>query len=108
MANIKEIKRIPVVSFALIVAIVSAITLLIADIVMTILGASMYSMMPSINVMPIMSNYNSMFTVGMSTLYSIMVMPIIAFICIFLITALAAIIYNLIAPIIGGIKLEIE
>ncbi len=105
MVNIKEIKRIPVISFALIVAIVSAITLLIVNIVMAALGTSMMS---STYIMPMMSSYNHMFTGNMFTFYSVIIMPIIAFICVFLITALVAIIYNLIAPKIGGIKMELE
>ncbi len=105
VVDVKEIKRIPVVSFALIVAIVSAITLLIINIIMAALGTSM---MASTYIMPMMSSYNHMFTGNMFTFYSIMVMPIIVFICVFLITTLAAIIYNLFAPKIGGIKMELE
>lgn len=108
MVNIKEIKGIPVISFALIIAIVLAITMLLIGIIMALLGTSMYSMMPALTVIPMMDDFNHMFVGGMSVLYFIIVMPIMVFICGFLITALATIIYNLIAPRIGGIKLELE
>lgn len=108
MVDLKEIKRIPVISFALIIAVVLAITMLVVGIVMTLLGAPMYSMMPSLNMMPMMDDFNHMFIGGASALYFIIIMPLMVFICGFLVTALAAIIYNLLAPRIGGIKLEFD
>jgi hypothetical protein len=108
MVDTKEIKGIPVISFALIIAIVLAVTMLVVGIVMALLGSPTYTMMPSLNAMPMMDDFNHMFVGGISALYSIVVMPIMVFICGFLITALATIIYNFIAPKIGGIKLELE
>jgi hypothetical protein len=108
MVDIKEIKGIPVISFALIIAIVLAITMLVVGIVMALLGSPMYSMIPSLTAMPMMDDFNHMFVGGMSALYFIIVMPIMVFICGFLIIALATIIYNLLAPRIGGIKLELK
>jgi hypothetical protein len=108
MVDTKEIRGIPVISFALIVAIVLAITMFVFDVVMALLGSPMYTMMPSLNSMPMMDDFNHMFVGGMSALYFIIVMPIMVFICGFLITALATLIYNFLAPRIGGIKLELE
>jgi len=105
METIKEIKSIPVWSFALIVALVLAITMFIFSIVMSILGSSMFSMMPFFNEMPMM-NFNNYSVMG--ALYYIVMMPIMMFICSFLIAALAALIYNLLAPRVGGIKLGLE
>jgi len=55
-----------------------------------------------------MDDFNHTFVGGMSVLYFIIVMPIMVLICGFLITALAIVIYNLLAPRIGGIKLELD
>jgi hypothetical protein len=108
MVDIKEIKGIPVISFSLISAIVLAITMLVVGIIMALLRFPMYTTVPSYNVMPMMGNFNNAFVGGMSAVYFIIVMPIMVFICGFLIIALATIIYNLLAPRIGGIKLELE
>lgn len=105
MGDIKEIKSIPVVSFALIVALVLAIIMLVIGIIMAILGISMYSMMPYYFNMMGMMNY---MYAGMGVLYFVVIMPITVFICGFIISAFAAIIYNLLAPRIGGIKLGLE
>jgi uncharacterized protein involved in cysteine biosynthesis len=102
MVDTKEIKGIPVISFALIIAIVLAVTMLVVGIVMALLGSPTYKMMP------MMDDFNHMFVGGISALYFIVVMPIMVFIFGFLVTALATIIYNFIAPKIGGIKLELE
>jgi hypothetical protein len=74
--------------------------MLVVGIVMTLLGTP--------NVMPMMDDFNHTFVGGMSVLYFIIVMPIMLLICGFLITALATLIYNLLAPRIGGIKLELD
>lgn len=102
MGGIKEIKSISVLSFALIVALVLAVTMFIFGIVMSIFSGSMFSI--PFNAMPMMNYAYS----GMSAVYFILMMPIMMFIYSFLIAALAAVIYNLIAPLIGGIKLELE
>lgn len=107
MGNLKEIKAIPVWSFALIVALVLAITMFVVGIIMSILGVSMFSMMPFFNTMPMMDKFSHMYA-GMAALYFILIMPLMMFICGLLIAALAAFIYNLLAPRIGGIKLNLE
>ena len=71
---------------------------------MSVLG---FSMMPFFNTMPMMDEFNHMNS-GMGGLYFIVMMPIMMFIAGLLIGALAAFIYNLLAPRIGGIKLELE
>jgi len=99
MGDIKEIKSIPVVSFALIVALVLAILMLIIGILTVIFGISMFSMMQGVSFM----HFGAI-----SALYMIIIMPIIMFIIGFIVSAVAAIIYNVLAPRIGGIKLELE
>lgn len=103
MEDVKEIERIPVVSFALIVSLVLAITMFVVSIIMAIFGISVYQMMPFFNVMPMM---NYIVYSGMAVLWFVVIMPIMMFIGGFIITAFATIIYNLLAPRIGGIKFE--
>lgn len=99
MGDIKEIKSIPVVSFALIVALVLAVLMFIIGIFMSLLGISMFSMMQGSGFMRFGAAY---------AIYMIVIMPIITFIIGFIVSAVAAIIYNVLAPRIGGIKLELE
>jgi hypothetical protein len=107
MSDIKEIKGIPVISFALIFAIVLAITMFVVGIVMVLLRYPMYTMMHYLNVTPI-NGFHPVFVGSIFPVYFIVVMPIMVFIFGFLVTALATIIYNFIAPKIGGIKLELK
>ncbi len=100
----KEIKSIPVVSFALIIALILAIIMFIIGILIVIFGLSMFSMMSAF----MMYGANFMNFGAITALYWIVIMPLMMFICGFLIAALAAIIYNVLAPRIGGIKLELE
>jgi small-conductance mechanosensitive channel len=102
MGDVKEIENIPILSFALIVAIVLAITMFVVGIIMAIFG---FSMMPFFNPMHMVDEFNHMYS-GMSALWFVVMMPIMMFIYGFLIAAFAAIVYNLLAPRIGGIKLK--
>lgn len=102
MVDIKEIKEIPVIAFAVIIATITAIIMFIIGIIMAILGASMFS------IMPMMWDVTSVNLGWASALYLIIIMPLMMFICVFILGAVAAIIYNALAPRIGGIKLKFE
>ncbi|AXV37793.1 MAG: hypothetical protein KO217_04895 [Methanobacteriaceae archaeon] len=102
MGDIKEIKSVPVVSFALITGAVLAVITLIMGVIMTIFTASILAMIPADT-----ANVAG-FSGAFSAVFFIIVWPIMAFIGGFIMYAIVALVYNLLAPRIGGIKLELE
>ena len=102
MGDIKEIKSVPVVPFALITGAVLAVITLIMGIIMTIFTASILAMVPADAISA------AGFSGAFSAVFFIIVWPIMSFIGGFIMYAIIALIYNLLAPKIGGIKLELE
>ncbi|MGC9517334.1 MAG: hypothetical protein ACP5C3_06535 [Methanomicrobiales archaeon] len=102
MGDIKEIRSVPVVPFALISGAVLAVLTFIWGVIMTIFFASILAMIPA-------DTLNGVaFGGAMSAIVFLIVWPILAFIGGFIMYAIVALIYNLLAPRIGGIKLELE
>ncbi|MBM4241643.1 MAG: hypothetical protein FJ150_08300 [Euryarchaeota archaeon] len=102
MGDIKEIRSIPVVPFALITAAVLAVIMFIVGIIMTIFGGTMLAFLPT-------QQFGSVLAGGaMMAVVFIIIVPIVYFIIGFIMYAILALIYNVLAPRIGGIKLELE
>ena len=99
MGDIKEIKSIPVVPFALITGAIFAVLTFIWTILIAIFGISALSYLP-------IENTSSAGVVG--ALILVIGGTIIAFIVGFIMYAIIAILYNLLAPRLGGMKLELE
>ena len=113
MGEVKEVKSLPVVALSLIVSVITLILTFIAGIIWFIVG---YSALYSLTTYIISLNNNTTAVVNsvagsitaMGALYLIIVWPIMAFIMTFIVTAIIALLYNILAPRIGGIQLEIE
>lgn len=113
MGDMKEVKSLPVVAFSLIISVISLILTFIAGIIWFIIG---YSALLSLSSFIISLNNNTTAVVNsvagsisaMGALYLIIVWPIMAFIGTFILAAIIALLYNALAPRVGGIKLEIE
>lgn len=95
--KVKEIRKIRVIPFAIIIACISAIINLIITVIWSSILYTSMSMMP----MPYAINYNAM-------IVGILSAPVIGFIVGFIISGLAAVIYNYLSPKIGGIKVEVK
>ncbi|WP_414469848.1 hypothetical protein [Methanobacterium sp. ACI-7] len=98
MVGIREIRKVPVVPFALITATIMAIWTLILAIIGLILGAAVLTMVP----FPI--NTGEAATGG---IIGIIVSIILVFIGTFIFNAIAAALYNVLAPRMGGIRVEL-
>jgi len=113
MGETKEVESLPVVAFAFIISVVSLILTFIAGIIWFIVG---YSALYSLSTTIIALNNNTTAVVNsvagsitaMGALYLIIIWPIMAFILTFIGAAIVAIIYNFLAPRIGGIKLQLK
>jgi hypothetical protein len=113
MGEVKEVESLPVVAFAFIISVVSLILTFIAGIIWFIVG---YSALYSLSTTIIALNNNTTAVVNsvagsitaMGALYLIIIWPIMAFILTFIGAAIVAIIYNFLAPRIGGIKLQLK
>jgi Transmembrane domain of unknown function (DUF3566) len=113
MGNVKEVESLPVVSFALIISVIALILTFLAGIIWFIVG---YAALYSLTTVIIHLNTNSTAVVNsvagsitaMGALYLIIVWPIMAFIGTFIGAAIAAILYNVLAPRVGGIKLQLK
>lgn len=96
--GLREIRKVPVVPFALITATIMLIWAIILAIITAILGAAVISMVP----FPI--NAGQAATGG---IVGIIISLILVFIGTFIFNAIAAWLYNVLAPRIGGIKVEL-
>jgi Transmembrane domain of unknown function (DUF3566) len=113
MGDVKEVESLPFVAFALIISVISLILTFLAGIIWFIVG---YAALHSLSTVIISLNTNSTAVVNsvagsitaMGALYLIIVWPIMAFIMTFIGAAIVAILYNVLAPRIGGIKLGIK
>ena len=110
---IKTVKSLPVFDISLIVSVIALILAFIAGVIWFIIG---YSTIYTISTYIISLNSNTTAVVNsvassitaMGALYLIIVWPIMTFIATFIVTAIAVLLYNYLAPRIGGIKLELE
>lgn len=104
MGDVKEILSIPVVPFALMIGAISAVLGFLYALIF-ILPMSLF-----IGSMPVQGVQGMQF-IGLGVGFGILmliVIPIFAFIAGFIAYAIIALIYNILAPKIGGIKLELE
>ena len=114
LENLSEIKSVPVVPFALITSTISAVfVLIIALIVMPLVAAYIPVVSQVMSSLPLngttipaesISAFGTFGVIG--SILSIIILPIAAFIIVFIVNAILAALYNLVAPRIGGIKLE--
>ena len=113
MGDVKEVESLPVVSFALIISVIALILTFLAGIIWYIIGyATLYSLTTVIislnnNTTAVVNSVASSIS-AMGALYLIIVWPIMAFIGTFIGAAIAAILYNVLAPRVGGIKLALK
>ena len=113
MGDVKEIKSLPVVNFSLIISVIALILSFLAGIIYYIIG---YAVLYDISTYIISLNNNTTEVVNsvagsisaMGFWYLIIVWPIMAFIMTFIGAAIVALLYNFLAPRMGGIQLEIE
>lgn len=98
----KTIKNIPAIPFATMFGAISAVIGLIVGIIMAIFSTAIMSMIPTGTGIPL-TGFGIIFGIG-----SIIILPIIYFISGFIGGLIFAVIYNFLAPRIGGIKLLFE
>jgi hypothetical protein len=113
MGEVKEVKSLPIIEFSLIISVIVLILTFIAGIIWFIIGyAAIYNLTTFIislnNETAAVVNSVAGSITAMGALYLIIIWPIAAFIGSFIFAAIIAILYNVLAPRIGGIKLEIE
>jgi hypothetical protein len=102
-ASTKEIKSIPIVRFALIMAAVTAVLAFIFALIFA-LPMGMMAVIPR-ETMPFWGYPWSPLVFGF---FAIIMWPLFAFVIGFISYAIFALIYNFLAPKIGGIRLELE
>lgn len=98
IVGLREIRKVPVVPFALITAAIMAIWALILAIIGLVLGAAVLTMVP----FPI--NAGQAATGGV---VGIIISIILVFIGTFIFNAIVAALYNVLAPRMGGIRVEL-
>ncbi len=117
LEDLSEIKSVPVVPFALITSTISAIfVLIITLIIMPLVAAYIPSVVQALSSLPLnttlnttipVSDLSALQTFGIAgSVISIIILPIVTFIVVFIIDAILAALYNLLAPRVGGIKLD--
>ena len=100
----KTIQSVPVMSFALMFACIEAVLGLIIGIFYALVFGALFSTIPSTATAGINLSWLSLiFGVG-----AIIVMPILGFIAGLIIGLIIAVVYNFLAPRIGGIKLRFK
>ncbi|HMK54032.1 MAG TPA: DUF3566 domain-containing protein [Methanobacteriaceae archaeon] len=115
IVELSEIRTIPVVPFALMTSAISAvITLLIALIIVPLFAVYAGVFMQVLSSIPQSNATASIPTTGLGamgvigSIILIIAAPIVVFVLAFIMDAILAVIYNIIAPRVGGIKLEFE
>jgi len=104
MGDVKEIKSIPVVPFALMIGAISVVIGFLYALIFILPMSLLIGTIPT-------QGMEGMQFVGLGAGFGILmliVMPIVAFIAGFIAYAIIALVYNVLAPRIGGIKLELE
>ena len=110
---IKTVKSLPVLDVSLIVSVIALILSFIAGILYFIIGWSTIHQLSTyiISLNPqtaaVVNSVAGSIT-AMGALYLIIIWPITVFIGTFIVSAIAVLLYNYLAPMIGGIKLELE
>ncbi len=110
---IKELKALPVLAVSLIVSVIFLILSFIFGVIWFIIGYSAIYQLSTIiislnNETAAIVNSVAGSITAMGAIYLIIIWPIEAFIGTFILTAIVALLYNFLAPRIGGIKLELE
>jgi len=113
--DLKEITKMEIVPVALIIAAVSAIYTFLIQLVVAPLQASLIGLLGGLSTVGLTALTNATTgqipTLGVAgafgTILNIIVSPIMTFIMVFIGTAIAVFLYNLLAPKVGGIKLEL-
>lgn len=104
LEDLNEVKSVPVVPFAL---MVSSIVTVLMFLVMLILGPLFMSLIQGAALSGRIPGVESLGALGiLGILIMIIGVPIVTFVVVFIVSALTAIFYNLLAPKIGGIQLE--
>ncbi len=93
MTEIKEIKSVPIIPFAMIIAVIAIIITFLVGI---------------LNILLLLARGMAMTGLTKTIIPLIVIYPLSTFVSGFLICAIGALIYNRLAPRIGGIKLELE
>ena len=114
LEDLSEIKSVPVVPFALITSTISAIFVLIAMlIIMPLIAAYIPAIIHAMSSLPLntttvpVQDLSAIQTFGIAgSILSIIILPIVTFVVVFIADAILAALYNLLAPRVGGIKLE--
>lgn len=110
---IKEVKSIPVIDVSLIVSVISLILSFVVGIIYFIVGyntlytISNYIIALHPQTAEIVNSAAASIT-GMGFVYLILIWPVMAFFLTFIGTAIVILLYNFLAPKIGGIRLELE
>jgi hypothetical protein len=99
----KTISSVPVIPFALMFGIISAVIGLISGIIFALVFGTMSSAIPPTNEIVDFGWLRTLFSVG-----AVIVMPIIGFAGGFIQGAIYAALYNFLAPKIGGIQLRFK
>lgn len=97
--EIKTIKRIDIMKFALNIGLISGVLGLVAGILVALFISAMRSLVP-------FAELSALMAIG--GFVAIVAYPVMYFIYGFIGSAIAAILYNFIAPHVGGIKIEVE
>ena len=101
----KTISSVPVVPFALMLGVISAVFGLISGIIMALIFGSLPSTIPTTvtDELVVLGWFRIMFSIG-----AIVIMPIVCFAAGFIQGAIYALLYNFLAPKIGGIQLHFK
>lgn len=104
--ELKKIKRVQVVSFALTIGAIYALFGFIVGILFAVLGGSILAGLLGMAGGSIPAR--ALGGLGALSVLAIIIFPIIYFILGFIGSAIAAILYNVVAPRVGGIQVELE
>lgn len=99
----KTIKKIEVAPFAMTIGLIDAVLGLIIGIIAALFIGAFMSVMPFAGPYRMMAAGGGLVAVG-----AIIAYPIAFFIIGFISSAIMAILYNIVAPSVGGIKVEVE
>lgn len=100
--ELKTIKRVQVMSFALTIGVIYALVGFIVGILFAVLGGSLFVCLLGMGGREILEGF------GALSALAIIIFPIMYFIMGFIGSAIAAILYNIVAPRVGGIQVELE
>lgn len=103
LLDIKTISSVPVVPFALMFGIISAVIGLITGIIFAFVFGTMTSAIPPTSEVIELGWFRALFSIG-----AIVLMPVLGFAGGFIQGAIYAVLYNFLAPKIGGIQLRFK